>query len=123
MSEIKVDPYIYHEAPADLGNRSEEERETFLFLDRLCIPYERVEHEPAMTIEACEMIDRLLGVSMCKNLFLCNRQKTSFYLLMMPGNKPFRTRICPPRFSPPGFPLRMRHSCGIISISARDPFP
>lgn len=92
MSEIKVDPCIYHEAPADLGNRSEEERETFLFLDRLCIPYERVEHEPAMTIEACEMIDRLLGVSMCKNLFLCNRQKTSFYLLMMPGNKPFRTK-------------------------------
>ena len=92
MSEIKVDPCIYHEAPADLEKRSEEERETFLFLDRLGIPYDRAEHEPAMTIEACEEIDRLLGVSMCKNLFLCNRQKTSFYLLMMPGNKPFKTK-------------------------------
>ena len=92
MSEIRVDQRIYREAPLDLAERSEEERETFLFLDRLGIPYDRVEHEPAMTIEACEEIDRLLGVSMCKNLFLCNRQQTAFYLLMMPGNKPFRTK-------------------------------
>ena len=56
MSEIKVDPCLYHGAPADLSGRSEEEIETFLFLDRLGIPYDRVEHEPAMTIEACEAI-------------------------------------------------------------------
>ena len=92
MSEIKVDPCLYHGAPADLSGRSEEEIETFLFLDRLGIPYDRVEHEPAMTIEACEAIDRLLGLSMCKNLFLCNRQKTAFYLLLMPGNKAFHTK-------------------------------
>ena len=92
MSDIQVNPCIYHEKPLNLAERSEEERETFLFLDRLGIPYDRVEHEAAMTIEACETIDRILGVSMCKNLFLCNRQKTAFYLLMMPGNKPFRTK-------------------------------
>ena len=92
MSEIKVDPRVYHGSPDDLAERREEERETFLFLDRLGIPYDRVEHEPAMTIEACETIDRLIGVSMCKNLFLCNRQKTAFYLLMMPGKKPFHTK-------------------------------
>ena len=50
MSEIKVDPRVYHGSPDDLAERREEERETFLFLDRLGVPYDRVEHEPAMTI-------------------------------------------------------------------------
>ena len=45
-----------------------------------------------MTIEACEEIDRTLGISICKNLFLCNRQETNFYLLMLPGDKKFRTK-------------------------------
>jgi Ala-tRNA(Pro) deacylase len=43
-------------------------------------------------MEACEEIDRVLGVVMCKNLFLCNRQKTRFYLLLMPGDKKFKTK-------------------------------
>lgn len=48
-----------------------------------------------MTMEACEAIDRVLGddTAICKNLFLCNRQETDFYLLLMPGDKPFKTRI------------------------------
>ena len=45
-----------------------------------------------MTIEACQGVDALLGMEICKNLFLCNRQKTQFYLLLMPGSKPFRTK-------------------------------
>ena len=45
-----------------------------------------------MTIEACQGVDALLGMEICKNLFLCNRQKTLFYLLLMPGSKPFRTK-------------------------------
>jgi len=45
-----------------------------------------------MTMEACEEIDKALGVTMCKNLFLCNRQKTDFYLLLMPGEKKFLTK-------------------------------
>ena len=61
-------------------------------LDRLGIAYERVDHEPAMTMEVCVDIDRVLGVRICKNLFLCNRQKTDFYLLLMPDDKPFRTK-------------------------------
>ena len=43
-------------------------------------------------MEACNVIDAVLGVVICKNLFLCNRQKTVFYLLMMPGDKKFRTK-------------------------------
>ena len=51
-----------------------------------------------MTMEACEEIDRTLsegvekGVAICKNLFLCNRQATDFYLLLIPGDKPFKTK-------------------------------
>ena len=62
------------------------------FLDSLNITYERVDHEPAMTMEACLAVDEALGAPMCKNLFLCNRQQTDFYLLLMPGDKPFKTK-------------------------------
>ena len=65
---------------------------TYELLDSLGIEYDRCDHEPAMTMEACEDIDAELGVRMCKNLFLCNRQKTDFYLLLMPADKPFRTK-------------------------------
>ena len=62
------------------------------FLDSLGIKFKRVDHEAATTMAACEDIDTFLGTYMCKNLFLCNRQKTRFYLLLMPGNKKFKTK-------------------------------
>lgn len=62
------------------------------FLEKLGIPYRAVSHDEAMTMEACAAIDERLGLSMCKNLFLTNRQQTDFYLLLMPGNKPFKTK-------------------------------
>ncbi len=73
-------------------DRSPREMTTYDFLDKLNISYRRVDHAPAMTMEDCAAVDRVLGVTMCKNLFLCNRQKTDFYLLLMPGDKPFRTK-------------------------------
>ena len=66
--------------------------ESFALLDQLGIPYSRVEHEPADTMEACAAISDALGIRICKNLLLCNRQKTSFYLLTMPEDKPFVTK-------------------------------
>ena len=78
--------------PQDLTGREAREVRTYDFLDRLHIAYERVEHEPAETMEACLEIDTRLGTKMCKNLFLCNRQQTDFYLLLMPGDKPFKTK-------------------------------
>ena len=61
-------------------------------LDKLDIPYRHVAHDAAETMEACLEIDTRLGTKMCKNLFLCNRQQTDFYLLLMPGDKPFKTK-------------------------------
>ena len=78
--------------PADLSNRLEKEQRVYDFLDSLQIDYHRVDHEPAMTMEACIEIDNALGTAMCKNLLLCNRQKTDFYLLLMPGDKVFQTK-------------------------------
>lgn len=63
------------------------------FLDQLSIPYERVDHAPADTIEACQSVDQALQVSMCKNLFLCNSQASHFYLLLLPGDKKFKTSV------------------------------
>lgn len=76
--------------PADA--RSARETAAYDLLDKLGISYRRADHDAAETMEDCEEIDKLLGVVMCKNLFLCNRQKTDFYLLLMPGDKPFRTK-------------------------------
>ena len=78
--------------PVDILGRLEKETRVYDFLDSLDIAYERVDHEPAMTMEACEEIDKAMNTKMCKNLLLCNRQKTSFYLLLMPGEKAFQTK-------------------------------
>lgn len=78
--------------PADTAGRLEKEIRTYDLLDRLGVEYEHVDHAPAMTMEVCQEIDQTLHAVICKNLFLCNRQKTNFYLLMMPGDKPFKTK-------------------------------
>ena len=77
--------------PADLVGRLDKEIRVYDFLDRLGLSYTRVDHEEANTMEACAAIDDILGTTICKNLLLCNRQCTDFYLLMLPGGKPFRT--------------------------------
>lgn len=78
--------------PQNEGGRLEKEIRVYDLLDELGIEFERTDHEEANTMEACLEIDSILGTVICKNLFLCNRQKTDFYLLMMPGNKPFKTK-------------------------------
>lgn len=84
--------------PENTEGRLEKEIRVYDFLDSLGINYQRIDHEAAMTMEACEEIDRTLSegeensVAICKNLFLCNRQETEFYLLLIPGNKPFKTK-------------------------------
>lgn len=78
--------------PADCTGRLEKEIRTYDLLDRLGVAYERIDHEAAMTMEVCEEIDEVLQATICKNLFLCNRQETSFYLLMIPGSKVFHTK-------------------------------
>ena len=83
---------LYNGRPEDLTGRLEREIRTYDLLDRLGIEYQRTDHERADNMEACFEIDRILGVLICKNLFLCNRQKTKFYLLMMPGDKKFKTK-------------------------------
>lgn len=74
------------------NERSEAEINTYRLLSELGVEYVRVDHDPAATIADCEKIDRALGTKMCKNLFLCNSQKTKFYLLLMPGEKSFKTK-------------------------------
>lgn len=83
---------IYHGRPADCSGRLEKETAVYDLLDGLEIAYERVDHETLMTMEACKSVDEALGIDICKNLFLCNRQKTTFYLLLMPGDKKFVTK-------------------------------
>ena len=78
--------------PADTTNRLEKELKAYDFLEALNIEFDRVDHSPAMTMEICAEIDKVLAATICKNLFLCNRQQTEFYLLMMPDNKPFKTK-------------------------------
>ena len=85
---------LLHGTPDDIDSREERESRTYVFLDGLGIPFDRTDHpdRPATTMEVCAEVDAILNVHICKNLFLCNRQETDFYLLVMPGDKPFRTK-------------------------------
>ena len=78
--------------PVNVSDRLAKEVRVYDLLDHLGIDYERVDHSAAMTMEDCEEIDRVLDATICKNLLLCNRQQTDFYLLLMPGDKKFVTR-------------------------------
>lgn len=78
--------------PKNTDGRLQKEIKVYDLLDSLEIEYQRTDHGHADTMEACNKIDKILGTIICKNLFLCNRQKTDFYLLMMPGDKPFKTK-------------------------------
>ena len=87
---MRIDQTLYR-GRADEG-RLEKERRCYDLLAGLGIEYVRVDHEHADTIEARREVEKLLGCVICKNLFLCNRQQTEFYLLIMPGDKPFKTK-------------------------------
>ena len=78
--------------PADCSTRLAKEVRVYDLLDSLGISYQRIDHEAAMTMEACAAVDEVLEATICKNLMLCNRQKTDFYLLLMPGDKSFKTK-------------------------------
>ena len=83
-SEIKTT------APTEFVN--ETQRKVYIALERLEIPFGRIDNDPAVTMEDCEAVDVALGVPTVKTLLLCNRQQTMFYLYVMPGDKPFSTK-------------------------------
>ena len=79
--------------PETNEGRLEKEIRCYDLLDRLGVEFQRIDHEAAMTMEACVEIDKVLDATICKNLLLCNRQCTAFYLLMIPGDKVFKTSV------------------------------
>lgn len=107
MSEIYISKEHFTHIP-DCTGRQEKERRVYTLLEELEIPFEGVDHEIAPTIEACRGIESELGIMPCKNLFLRNRQKTMFYLLLMPGDKKFFTK-------------NLSHQLGISRLSFAEP--
>ena len=103
---MTLSPVCHNTRPA--GVLPEQEAAAFDLLERLGIDYDRVSHDAAFNMELCAEVGRALDVSVCKNLFLCNRQKTNFYLLMMPGDKPFKTK-------------ELSHQLGIARLSFASP--
>lgn len=89
MGKIQMDSMIYLGRPE--MRRTSREEKAYDFLEACGISFERIDHEPTATVAQCEEVEQKLAVSICKNLFLTNRQQTEFYLLMMPGYKQFRT--------------------------------
>ena len=85
-----VNPEVYSGPPAE--ERDPNEMAVYAFLGELNIPYLRCDHDYANTMEDCKAVEAVIGVPICKNLLLTNRQQTDFYLLMMPGDKPFKTK-------------------------------
>ena len=79
--------------PTDCTGRLDKEIRCYDLLDSLNVPYQRIDHEATNTMEACAEVDEVLNATICKNLLLCNRQCTTFYLLMIPGEKHFKTSV------------------------------
>lgn len=92
-----IDPIRYSGRPADGTGRIPQELAIYDRLDQLSIPFDRVDHEHADTMEICQEVEKVLGGQICKNLFLCNRQKTNYYLLVMPGGKNLQTKELSPQ--------------------------
>ena len=105
-----IDPILYSGRPTD--DRIPQELAIYDRLEELNIPFVRVDHDRADTIEICEEVEKVLGSKICKNLFLCNRQQTQFYLLMMPGDKPFKTKY-----------LSAQLGCARLSFADAEPPP
>ena len=84
---------LFKGAPEDISGRLDKEKRCYDLLNSLGIEFFRVDHDHADTIEACHEVEKTLGANICKNLFLTNRQQTDFYLLLMPGDKPFVTKV------------------------------
>ena len=82
---------ITHEAPAEFEN--ETQRLIYEALEKLEIPFDRVENDFIVSMEDCGEVNAKLGSDIVKNLFLCNRQQTDFYLYVTRGNKRFKTKI------------------------------
>ncbi|MBQ3589399.1 MAG: prolyl-tRNA synthetase associated domain-containing protein [Clostridia bacterium] len=78
--------------PSTNEGRLDKEIRVYDLLDSLGIEYYRIDHQPAGCYDDCIEIERVLDNVLCKNLFLCNRQKTAFYVLMMPADKHFKTK-------------------------------
>lgn len=93
MDTYFKDSILHSGRPLSTEGRLPRELRVYDLLDKLLIPYTRLDHDAAFTMEACHDIDRLLDIHVCKNLFLRNSQRTGFYLLMMPGEKKFRTAL------------------------------
>ena len=85
---------LFKGRPENTEGRTDREIQVYDYLDSLGIEYHRLDHQPADSShpDVCEAVEETLGAKICKNLFLSNRQKTDFYLLIMPGDKPFKTK-------------------------------
>ena len=93
MDAFYVDPVLYTGRTGDKSGAGSKQAAIYDLLDRLEIGYMRADHAHADTIAQCAEIEKILGAPICKNLFLRSRQATEFYLLLLPGDKPFRTAV------------------------------
>ena len=116
---------LLHGAPDSMEGRQDREVRAYKLLDELDVDFVRTDHpdEPATSMEVCEKVDAILGVKICKNLFLCNRQKTNFYLLVMPGDKPFKTKELSGQLGSAGCLLASRTLWRSFWTSRRAAFP
>lgn len=85
-----VNPETYTSHPEKTA--TEKEMLSYLFLEDNGVDYIRAEHDEAATIELCEQVEKVIDAKICKNLLLCNRQQTDFYMLLIPGDLPFKTK-------------------------------
>ncbi|CCY81382.1 uncharacterized conserved protein [Clostridium sp. CAG:149] len=117
MTNLFIDKTIYTGRPSFEEGRLPKELRAYDFLDSLGVSYQRMDHDPTDTIEVCHEVEALLQIRICKNLFLCNAQKTNFYLLLTPGEKSSKQPFSPNRWAAPDCPLHLLNLWNSFSTS------
>ena len=90
VNKMYIDKTIYNSSPEKCETKKEQD--SYILLENCQTDYVRASHDAAATIELCEEVEKIIGAKICKNLLLCNRQCTEFYMLLLPGSLNFKTK-------------------------------
>lgn len=82
---------VSSQAPEE--KRGELENKVYEVLGKLNIAFERVDNDPVEAMDECKEISEKLGAEIRKSIVLCNRKKTVFYLVILPADKSFDTKV------------------------------
>lgn len=104
---------------------TEREKIVYEMFDKLGIVYKKYEHKAVYTIEEAKELNIDMPGRHCKNIFICDRKKRSFFLIILPEDKKLDFRIIENKLSYKGLrfaPEEMLHKYLGVEAGSVTPF-